>query len=96
MSLFIKATKSAWYREFLNPLAETILHDQAGKKILDIGTGPGRLPELLYSRNPSMMITGIDIDTTMIDEARRNPVSQTLTAVSFSWFPHLLFPIALD
>ena len=81
MSLFIKATKSAWYREFLNPLAETILHDQAGKKTLDIGTGPGRLPELLYSRNPSLMITGIDIDTTMIDEARRNPGAEHI-----SWF----------
>ena len=80
MSIFIKATKSTWYREFLMPIAETILHDPAGKKILDIGTGPGKLPELLHSQNPSLLITGIDIDTTMIDEARKN-----LDTVNISW-----------
>ena len=81
MSLFIKATRSAWYREFLKPVAEAILRDPAGNKILDIGTGPGKLPELLYSRNPRLLITGIDIDATMIDEARRNP-----DAGNISWF----------
>jgi ubiquinone/menaquinone biosynthesis C-methylase UbiE len=81
MSIFIKATKSTWYREFLKPVAATILHDPAVKKILDIGTGPGKLPELLHSQNPNLLITGIDIDTTMIDEARRN-----LAAENISWF----------
>ena len=81
MSLFIKATKSKWYQEFLKPVAETILNDPAMKKILDIGTGPGKLPELLHAQNPRLLITGIDIDTTMIDEAMRN-----LDEENLSWF----------
>ena len=81
MSLFIKATKSTWYREFLKPVAETILQDHAVKKILDIGTGTGKLPELLHSRNPSLLITGIDIDAAMIGEARRIPDAENI-----SWY----------
>ena len=81
MSLFLKATQSTWYREFLKPAAEAILRDPALKRILDIGTGPGQLPLLLYSLDPGLLITGIDIDRAMIDEARINP-----DAGNISWF----------
>jgi ubiquinone/menaquinone biosynthesis C-methylase UbiE len=69
-SLFFKATDSGWYPLFLNPVVDTILSTEKHAQILDIGTGPGSLPELLISRNSQLQITGIDIDTSSIDEAR--------------------------
>lgn len=69
-SLFFKATDSGWYPQFLNPVVDTILNTERHAQILDIGTGPGRLPELLISRDSQLQITGIDIDTTSINVAR--------------------------
>ncbi len=71
MSIFSKATKSGWYPQFLNPVVEAVTSNSEYHKILDIGTGPGTLPEMLISKDSSLQIIGIDIDTTMIDEAKR-------------------------
>lgn len=70
-SLFIKATKSGWYPEFLRPVVEIITGNAAYQKILDIGTGPGTLPQMLIRKDPGLQITGIDINTAMIDEGRK-------------------------
>lgn len=79
MSLFLKATQSSWYREFLMPVVENIINDSSSKRILDIGTGPGRLPELLNSQDASLLVTGIDINIAFIDEARRNLKSENIS-----------------
>lgn len=70
MSIFLEATKSGWYPEFLNPVVETIASNAKHHTILDIGTGPGTLPEKLIRKDSSLRITGIDIDSSMIDEAK--------------------------
>jgi len=70
MSIFSKATKSSWYPEFLNPVVETITGNSENHTILDIGTGPGTLPEMLIKKDSGFQITGIDIDSTMINEAK--------------------------
>jgi ubiquinone/menaquinone biosynthesis C-methylase UbiE len=72
MSIFIKATRSGWYTEFLNPVVETITSNAENHTVLDIGTGPGTLPKMLIQKDSSLQITGIDINTTMINEARKN------------------------
>lgn len=70
MSIFLKATQSDWYHEFLNPVVETITNYTADIKILDIGTGPGTLPQMLIEKDSGLRITGIDIDNKMIETAR--------------------------
>jgi ubiquinone/menaquinone biosynthesis C-methylase UbiE len=70
MSIFSKATKSGWYPQFLNPVVEAITRNSQNHTILDIGTGPGTLPEMLIMKDSGLKITGIDIDSTMIDEAK--------------------------
>jgi ubiquinone/menaquinone biosynthesis C-methylase UbiE len=70
ISLFLKANDSGWYPGFLNPVIDTILHTESGVHILDIGTGPGKLPELLIKRNSNLHVTGIDIDTHFVNVAR--------------------------
>lgn len=71
MSLFLKATNSGWYPEFLNPVVDSITQNSNNIKILDVGTGPGTLPKILAMKNTDLQIVGIDIDTSMIDEARK-------------------------
>lgn len=71
ISIFLKAQDSGWYHELLTPVVEAISANNGNRKILDIGTGPGKLPELLISRNDAMQITGIDISPSMIDESRK-------------------------
>src|SRR5688572_23151972 len=71
-SVFLHATNSGWYPEFLNSVIEIILDLGSNTKILDIGTGPGKLPELLIKRNPTLHITGIDTKLSMIHKAIKN------------------------
>lgn len=71
MSLFLKATKSSWYTEFLMPVVDSVARKGTSLAILDIGTGPGTLPKLLIQRNENFRVTGIDIDSGMIREAKR-------------------------
>lgn len=78
-SLFLKANDSGWYPEFLDPVVDTILNHGLHLHILDIGTGPGKLPELLIRRDSSLHVTGIDIDTHYIDMARQRIVHKNVS-----------------
>ena len=71
MSIFLKATRSGWYPEFLNPVVDSVLGNPKYKQILDIGTGPGTLPQMLINKDSGLQISGIDISKSMIDEARK-------------------------
>lgn len=68
--IFIKAQSSGWYPLFLQSVIDAITTDYQ-EKILDIGTGPGKLPELLIQKDSSLQITGIDINASYIDEAKQ-------------------------
>lgn len=69
-SVFLTAQDSSWYPLFLAPVVEEVINTEA-QTILDIGTGPGKLPELLIKRKGTLNITGIDIDSQMILEAKK-------------------------
>ncbi|MEB2782989.1 class I SAM-dependent methyltransferase [Algoriphagus sp. C2-6-M1] len=79
MSIFSKATQSGWYPEFLNPVIDIITSNAEQTEILDIGTGPGTLPQMLIKKDSSLQIVGIDIDSVMIDEARRRFTHKNVT-----------------
>jgi len=78
MSLFLKATESGWYPEFLKPVVASVDSTKKNQKILDIGTGPGTLPKLLFEKDSSRKIIGIDIDESMIQEAQKRNTSQNI------------------
>jgi ubiquinone/menaquinone biosynthesis C-methylase UbiE len=42
----------------------------AGAHVLDVGTGPGRLPVEIARRNPQVWVTGLDVSPRMIEAAR--------------------------
>jgi ubiquinone/menaquinone biosynthesis C-methylase UbiE len=71
MSIFIKATRSGWYSEFLKPVVDSVSGDPESKRVLDVGTGPGTLPQMLINQYPALRINAIDTSRAMIDEAQR-------------------------
>jgi ubiquinone/menaquinone biosynthesis C-methylase UbiE len=80
-SMFGLAHHATWYDNLagrLNrPLYRRIVEDVAraglpdGAVVLDVGTGPGRVPLLLAQRCPSIHVEGIDLSEQMIDQANR-------------------------
>ena len=77
--VFLKATKSGWYPLFLKPVVDNISIDKQYKHVLDIGTGPGKLAELLIQKDSNLQFTGIDINTIYIDEAKRRVKHQNVS-----------------
>lgn len=74
-SVFLKAQNSGWYDQFLAPVVNSISTE---RKILDIGTGPGKLLELMTEKDSSLVLIGIDIDSSMIEEARKRVTSKNV------------------
>ncbi|MHB1010770.1 MAG: class I SAM-dependent methyltransferase, partial [Propionibacteriaceae bacterium] len=61
------------------PLYQRVAADAAcdaglapGDLVLDIGTGPGRVPRLLHQIRPDLQVEGIDVSPEMIHGARAN------------------------
>jgi ubiquinone/menaquinone biosynthesis C-methylase UbiE len=42
----------------------------AGARVLDVGTGPGRLPRLLADTCPGLVVEGVDLSPEMVEHAR--------------------------
>jgi SAM-dependent methyltransferase len=71
MSVFIAANKSEWYLKFLEPVVTAVTSNGNRLNVLDVGTGPGKLPELLIQKDSSVHIVGIDIDRSYVEEAKQ-------------------------
>lgn len=60
------------------PLYERVAADVTGARmgevgsVLDVGTGPGRVPILIARALPGWRVDGIDLSGPMVDRARRN------------------------
>jgi ubiquinone/menaquinone biosynthesis C-methylase UbiE len=60
------------------PLCERVAADVAAAglgetgRVLDVGTGPGRVPILVARALPGWRVDGVDLSSPMIDRARRN------------------------
>jgi ubiquinone/menaquinone biosynthesis C-methylase UbiE len=63
---FSSLQEAPWYRSFLNPVVREI--DTTGK-VLDIGTGSGKLIQILAAEN-GMDCTEVDTDSDMLAEAK--------------------------
>ena len=61
-----------WYFHFLYPVLQSLQSLKENSKILDVGTGTGKLLELGRSQT-RLLWTGAETDSAMLDEARRRP-----------------------
>ena len=82
-SMFGLAGHAGWYDKgpgrLARPLYQRITADVAGSGlpdgafVLDVGTGPGRVPLLIAERCPSLVVEGIDLSERMIARAEEAP-----------------------
>ena len=68
--LFINVQEAPWYESFLKPVVDEISRLNPSAKILDIGTGPGKLISLIMT-NSSYQCVGVDINQEMLNEASK-------------------------
>ncbi len=61
-----------------------ILENRNWKKILVLGVGGGTVIELLHGQFPNVRITGVDIDSTIIDIAKKYFLSGDIAYIYFS------------
>jgi ubiquinone/menaquinone biosynthesis C-methylase UbiE len=80
-SIFFSVHDSEWYPSLLHPVWQHIIKDRKNKYVLDIGTGPGKLPELLIRSDESLQITGVDISAAMINEAHKRISHENISFV---------------
>jgi ubiquinone/menaquinone biosynthesis C-methylase UbiE len=64
---FSNLQEAPWYRSFLNPVIDEI---GTKGKLLDIGTGSGKLIQILSAEN-GVDCTGVDTDADMLIEAKK-------------------------
>lgn len=62
---FSGVQEKGWYGQFLAPVVEEVSH---GSRVLDVGTGSGKLLQLLYDQK-RVVCTGVDTDRAMLHEA---------------------------
>ena len=63
---FSNLQEAPWYREFLNPVIDEI---ENNTNLLDIGTGSGKMLEILFSEK-NVKCVGTDTNSDMLEEAR--------------------------
>jgi ubiquinone/menaquinone biosynthesis C-methylase UbiE len=71
------------YERVAADVAAAGLHD--GARVLDVGTGPGRVPLAIAQASPALRVEGLDLSAEMIAQARRNAADAGLDdAVRFT------------
>jgi ubiquinone/menaquinone biosynthesis C-methylase UbiE len=77
--------------------AAVLPHDA---RVLDVGTGPGGVPQAIAARRPSMIIDGVDLSEEMIAHARTRPkpgkVTYTVADVAALPFPDASFDLVIS
>jgi ubiquinone/menaquinone biosynthesis C-methylase UbiE len=80
-----------WANRLLRGLYERVAADVAaaglpdGARVLDVGTGPGRVPLAIAHAQPALRVEGLDQSPEMIVQARRNATDAGLDgAVAFT------------
>ncbi|MEM1544900.1 MAG: class I SAM-dependent methyltransferase [Candidatus Methanomethylicia archaeon] len=68
-----------WFKQ----IASEIRDSHISGTILDIGTGPGRLPIEIVKQVPNVKVIGIDISKSMIKIARKNAEKEGIDKVEF-------------
>ena len=67
-----------WSNRFMRGLYKRVASDVAaaglpeGSRVLDVGTGPGRVPLAIAHATPGLRVEGIDLSPEMVGHARRN------------------------
>lgn len=81
--LYSFITSSRMVRDYYESVASQVLERVPAGRVLDIGTGPGRLPIAIASKNKYVRVTGLDLSPDMIRMASRLAAKKGLSNVDF-------------
>ena len=71
------------FGDFYRIVAGQVVEKLHAGRVLDIGTGPGKLPILIASDNPMLRVTGLDLSADMVKIASEEAQRQGLKNVEF-------------
>jgi len=70
--LYDRMTQSRAIKAQFRDIAQDLVSRVSRGRLLDIGTGPGRLLIEIYKLNSDIELFGLDVSSSMIEEARKN------------------------
>ncbi len=81
--LYASLAASRIFRDYYESVAAQVLERAPTGRILDVGTGPGRLPIAIASKNKCLRVTGVDLSPDMVRIASRLAAKNGLQNVDF-------------
>lgn len=81
--LYSWITSSRMVRDYYDSVAAQVLERLPAGRILDVGTGPGRLPTAIASKNKYVHVTGLDLSADMVKIASALATKRGVTNVDF-------------
>lgn len=81
--LYSALAGSRLFQDLYRTVARQVLEKLRAGRVLDVGTGPGRLPILIASQGSLLRVTGIDLSPDMVRIAARSAARKGLKNVEF-------------
>jgi ubiquinone/menaquinone biosynthesis C-methylase UbiE len=81
--LYAALASTRLFQDFYRIVARQVFEKLKAGRVLDIGTGPGRLPILIASESPLLQVTGLDLSADMVKIATQEAQRRSLKNVTF-------------
>ena len=81
--IYTAITGISIFRDFYGIVARQAAEHLRAGRVLDVGTGPGKLPIMIASLNPLLRVTGLDLSADMVNIATRAAQREGLKNVEF-------------
>lgn len=81
--LYTAITGTSLFQDFYRIVAKQVVEKIQAGRVLDIGTGPGRLPVLIANERPLLQVTGVDLSLDMVKIATQEAQRRGLKNIAF-------------
>jgi ubiquinone/menaquinone biosynthesis C-methylase UbiE len=81
--LYASLASTSLFQDFYRIVAKQVFEKLRAGRMLDIGTGPGRLPILVANESPLLQVTGLDLSADMVKIATQEARHRRLKNVTF-------------
>ena len=81
--LYAALTGISLFQDFYRIVAKQVLEKLHAGRVLDIGTGPGKLPIMIASQTPLLQVTGLDLSGDMVKIGTQEAEKRGLKNVAF-------------
>ncbi|CAJ35145.2 class I SAM-dependent methyltransferase [Methanocella arvoryzae] len=81
--VYLAISSSKIFEDFYSAVASQVDEHMKAGRVLDVGSGPGRLPIMLAARNPRLYVVGLDLSGDMVKIASATAAKKGLHNVEF-------------